>query len=149
MQQTARMGESGGERVSIPTEQRSPTRRPSVGPPPPVEDTAAALFEALWRELTDVLGTVAAAALLRRALKRAAARAPELRTLEVVREDWEYRYVLPAGWSERRADAVPPFAELTSDLVPLLREFTGQIVLRRLARVPELHALGLAPPEVP
>ncbi|MBI2392017.1 MAG: hypothetical protein HYV09_20665 [Deltaproteobacteria bacterium] len=104
--------------------------------------TAAQLFALLWTELVDVLGTAAAATLVRRAAKRGCTRLPELADLRVVRQGWEYHYTLPAGWERSAAAEIPEFAELLSaELAPLLREFTGDIVLKRLARVPGLGDL--------
>jgi hypothetical protein len=106
--------------------------------------SAAQLFAVIWGELVAVLGTTAAATLVRRAAKRGSARAAVLGQLQVGREGWEYRYTVPAAWESRQAGDAPELADLiASDLVPLLREFTGQIVLKRLARIPELAALGI------
>jgi hypothetical protein len=105
--------------------------------------TAEELFAVLWSELVAVLGTAAAATLVRRAAKRGATRSSELQSLRVVREGWEYQYTLPAGWADRKGADIPAFRELViAELVPLLREFTGEIVLRRLGRVPALTELG-------
>jgi hypothetical protein len=105
--------------------------------------SAAQLFDTLWVELVTVLGSTAAATLVRRAGKRACQRNTELCDLSVAREGWEYRYRLPAGWEDRRPGEVPALADLVrTELVPLLRQFTGEIVLRRLSRVPHLAKLG-------
>src|SRR5512145_1719636 len=106
--------------------------------------TAADGFDVLWTELVRMLGTTATATLVRRAAKRAAERAPDLEGLQILREGWEYRYILPAEWRGAKAAAVPAFLELVySELVPLLREFTGPILLRHLARLPALTELRL------
>src|ERR1043165_4027597 len=65
------------------------------------------LFGLLWAALADVLGTAAAAVLLRRAGQRAVLRAPELVELSVTREAFEYRYTLPAAWSHPTLETRP------------------------------------------
>lgn len=115
---------------------------------PDTNPTAAVVFDALWSELVLLLGTAAASTLVRRAARRACARSAELCEVRVERDGWRYTYTLPAGWATRPPAEVPAFAELVSvELVPLLQEFTGQIVLRRLQRVPALAALQLSPME--
>jgi len=107
--------------------------------------TAASAFAVLWTELVSVLGTAAAATLLRRAAKRACLRSADLIELRVERKGWEYQYALPADWSQRSPEESPGFMDLVrSELVPLLREFTGQIVLGRLGRVPGFEQLGFS-----
>lgn len=101
--------------------------------------TTAMLFDRLWSTLADVLGTPAAAVLLRRALKRAVVAAPELGGLAIRREDLGYGYTLPVAWE---ADAPEPMASLRAlviELRPLLVELTGPVVVRRLARIPEIQ----------
>ena len=106
--------------------------------------TAAQLFALLWVELVTMLGTVAAATLVRRAVKLACVRNIELCNLSVERDGFHYRYTLPTEWENRQAPDVPALSDLmVSGLAPLLREFTGQIVLRRLRQNPELSALRL------
>ncbi len=105
--------------------------------------SAAQVFEVLWRELVSVLGTAAAATLVRRAARRVAVRASELSRLAIVREGWAYRYVLPPGWADRPAVHLPAFDELVRvELVALLQEFTGLIVIVRLERACGLRLLG-------
>lgn len=108
--------------------------------------TAAALFQRLWDELADLLGTAATAALLRRALKRGVVKQPELAALVLKREGLGYAWVLPAAWHElERRDAVAHLRRLVrEELGPLLRELTGPVVERRLAQAPELVEAGLA-----
>lgn len=92
-----------------------------------------------------MLGSAAAATLVRRAAKRAAVRKADLLDLRVERKGWEYQYALPAEWSRRSPHELPDFVDLvSSELVPLLREFTGQIVIGRLGRVPGLEQLGFS-----
>jgi hypothetical protein len=108
--------------------------------------SAAALLELLWDELVTLIGTPATAALLRRALKRAVPRIPDLEDVAVSREGLEYSYSVPTSWrDESRADAVVALRRLVrEDLDPLFRELTGPVISRRLAQVPDLVEAGLA-----
>jgi hypothetical protein len=111
------------------------------------ELSSAALFVLLWNGLADLLGTAATATLLRRAAKRAAAREPALAELTIVRESLEYRYTLPSTWKDGRG-AEGPMRALVRELLPLLVELTGPIVVRHLAQIPELREGGIvSPPE--
>lgn len=115
-------------------------------PPPGRSATAADLFERLWGEVSALVGTAATAALLRRALKRASARQPELAGVVLRREGLEYRWELPAAWNDPgRRDAVGHLRRLVRDeLDPLLRELAGPVIGRRLAQAPPLVEAGLA-----
>jgi inosine-uridine nucleoside N-ribohydrolase len=118
---------------------------------PLLEGAAAAeLFQRLWDEVTDLLGTAATAALLRRALKRASAKEPALAALVLRREGLEYAWALPASWHDPdRRDAVDHLRRLVrDDLHPLFRELTGPVIARRLAQAPDLVEAGLASEEV-
>ncbi len=122
----------------------SPTRAP------PLRSVAAAeLFQQLWEEVADLVGTAATAALLRRGLKRASAKQPELAALVLRREGLEYAWALPAAWHDPgRRDAVEQLRRLVKDdLHPVFRELTGPVIARRLAQVPELVEAGLASEE--
>jgi hypothetical protein len=114
--------------------------------PPPRSVAAADLFRQLWDEVVDLVGTAATAALLRRALKRASAKRPELAGVVLRREGLEYAWALPAAWHDpKRRDAVEHLRRLVrDDLHPLFRELTGLVIVRRLAQVPELVEAGLA-----
>jgi hypothetical protein len=94
----------------------------------------------------DLVGTAASAALLRRALKRASAKHPELAAVVLRREGLEYAWVLPAAWhAPERRDAVEQLRWLVrEDLHPLFHELTGSVIARRLAQAPELVEAGLA-----
>jgi signal transduction histidine kinase len=124
----------------------SGNREPQPGKSP----TAAELFQRLWDELAELVGAAATAALLRRAVKRAAVKQPELAALVLRREGLGYAWLLPAPWHElERRDAVVQLRRLVHDeLHPLLRELTGPVVARRLAQAPELVEAGLAGEEV-
>ena len=120
----------------------SPTRDPL----PRRSAAAAELFQRLWDEVVDLVGTAATAALVRRALKRASAKEPELAALVLQREGLEYAWVLPAAWHDpERRDAVDHLRRLVrDDLHPLFRELTGPVIARRLAMAPDLVEAGLA-----
>jgi len=108
-----------------------------------IEPAAAALFAIVWDALTDVLGTAAVAAIVRRAAGRAAAESPELTDLIIIREDFQYRYTLPAPWSHR-ADREPlALRVLVAEIGRLLVELTGTVVIHRLEQIPELRGRGL------
>jgi hypothetical protein len=101
------------------------------------------LFAMLWEALSDVLGTSATAALLRRAARGATVRYPELDALVIVREDLEYRYAVPGAWDDRSGRTSPALRALVQELRPLLVEMTGAVVVSHLARIPELRERGL------
>lgn len=106
------------------------------------------MFDILWEAMADVMGGATTATLLRRAARRGAARAPELLSLAIVREGFEYAYQVPASWRELpdAGMANQPVCVLIHELLPLLIELTGPVVLRRLAAIPALHPCGLEPP---
>jgi hypothetical protein len=114
--------------------------------PSPRTAAAAELFRRLWDEVADLVGTAATAALLRRALKRASAKHPELSGVVLQREGLEYAWALPASWHDpERRDAIEHLRRLArEDLHPLFRDLTGPVIARRLAQVPELVEAGLA-----
>src|SRR5688572_33030928 len=87
------------------------------------------LFAMLWDTLADVLGPSATAALLRRAARGAMVRCPELESLVIVREDLEYRYVVPTPWNDRSGRTSAALHELVQHLRSLLVEMTGAVVV--------------------
>lgn len=99
---------------------------------------AAACFAMVWDTVADIVGTAATAALVRRAVKRASARCPALGELTVSRRSFTPDYSLPRSWQENPAgeESMDQFLVLLRELVLLLRELTGTIVLRRLAQLP-------------
>ena len=107
--------------------------------------TACDLFTVLWEALADILGTAAAATLLRRAAKRAGARWPELAELTIARETLEYRYTVPPAWKEASPDPPEALCELARELWALLMDLTGSVIVNRLAKVPELRDRGIVP----
>jgi hypothetical protein len=109
--------------------------------------SSAALFALIWDGLADLLGTAAAATLLRRAAQRAAPRDPELAELAIVRENLEYRYTLPSAWSDPTEGTQRALRRLVGELLPLLVELTGPLVVNHLAQIPELRERGIVPPQ--
>jgi hypothetical protein len=109
------------------------------------ELSGADLFGILWLGLADILGTAAAATLLRRAAQRARPRWPDLAALEIARESLEYRYTLPSSWDEPGSHAPEALSALARELWPLLVDLTGTVVVQRLAQIPELRQRGILP----
>lgn len=106
--------------------------------------TSAELFTIVWDSLADVLGTAAVAALVRRAAGRAAHQHRELGELQIVRDELEYRYLVPASWSESAEAGPPALQALLAEVRRLLLELTGTVLHRRLEELPELRACELA-----
>lgn len=115
-------------------------------PSGPQHVSGAELFGLLWQALADVLGTAAAATLLRRAAQRATPRCPELTALSIKREALEHQYHVPNSWNVLAPE--PPLAlhALVGELWILLVELTGSVVVTRLAQVSALRDCGLVPP---
>jgi hypothetical protein len=109
------------------------------------EPSAAELFTILWLGLADILGTAAAATLLRRATQRAVLGYPELAELMITRESLEYSYVVPAAWNDSKAPSPPALCELARELWPFLIDLTGSVVVNRLAQIPALRDRGIVP----
>jgi len=113
------------------------------------EPNPAALFAIVWETLAAMLGTAAAAAIVRRAAGRAGTQRPELIDLVVRREQLEYHYTLPDAWSQPAEAATAceraPLAlrALVAEIGQLLVELTGTIVVGRLEEIPELRGRGL------
>jgi hypothetical protein len=103
--------------------------------------SAAVLFSALWEALADVLGTAAAATLLKRAARRAGIRSPELAELVFQREELRYGYSLPPAWKQETEETPSALRELVAELRPILVELTGNVVLRHLEQFPQLRRL--------
>jgi len=107
--------------------------------------SAANIFDILWRALADILGTAAAATLLRRAALRALPRWPELAAISIRRERLEYGYTVPSAWNDPAPDAPQALRELARELWTILVELTGSVVVNRLAQIPELRDRGIVP----
>jgi hypothetical protein len=123
----------------------SPNNIPGSGAPGGGEISSAALFALLWDTLVDLLGTAAASTILRRAALRAASRSPELALVVFSRVDMEYAYDLPTDFQDRFAGAGSAMYELVRELLPLLVEMTGQVVVRRIEQIPQIQACGILP----
>jgi hypothetical protein len=111
--------------------------------------SAADLFAALWHALADILGTAAAATLLRRAAQRAAVTCAELSALEITRVTLEYEYKVPAVWTQPSAQPPEALFLLVAELWKLLQDLTGSVVVNHLEHVTELRDCGLVPPREP
>jgi hypothetical protein len=108
--------------------------------------SASDLFTILWDALADILGTAAAATLLRRAARRVVPRFAELAALSITRESLEYRYTVPPAWKDPSRDPPQALCELARELCTLLVDLTGSVVVNRLAQIPELRDQGIVPP---
>jgi hypothetical protein len=113
------------------------------------ELTDAELFALLWHALADMLGTAAAATLLRRAAQRASVAYPELSGVRIALSSLEYHYQVPARWTQAGSGSTEPLRQLVRELWPLLEELTGTVVVTRLEQVAQLRAHGLVPPRTP
>ena len=105
--------------------------------------STAALFAIVWNSLADTLGTAAVAAIVRRAVGRAAAENPDLVDLVILREDLAYRYRLPSAWAQKEDRGVIAFRALVAEIGRLLLELTGTVVICKLEQIPELRGCGL------
>jgi len=113
---------------------------PRTGPRPA---TAAALFGLLWASLSDLLGSATTATLLRRSKNAVARRLPSAAALAIEREGLEYRYTLPASWSDEAADGLDVMRALVDELRPLLMELTGATILEQLDRLAGFRDNGI------
>ena len=109
------------------------------GPP---DCTAAELFDALWATLADGIGPTATATLLQRSIKRAGVR--HVGNVPVIRRDnFTYVYTVPASWHAGGAAPLDGLRRIAAELVPLLTELTGHVIVRRLNEVPGLKRCGV------
>ncbi len=126
-----------------------PLQRSTPDPgPPSAELPVAEIFTQLWNTLADLLGSAAAATLLRRSIKRVNPPNPELTGISIERDRFEYRYVLPQSWY-RTDGSLDALRSLTRELRPLLFELTGTVVINRLLANPKLARCGLFSEEQP
>ena len=106
--------------------------------------SAAELFELLWESLADVLGTAAAATLLRRAIKRATTHGSPAEPVAITRKGPDYEYRLPDTWRQPgNEEAMSALRGVAVELRMLLIELTGPVVVRRLARLVSFRKLGI------
>ncbi|MFN0070840.1 MAG: hypothetical protein ACKVVP_05050 [Chloroflexota bacterium] len=104
----------------------------------------AHVFDALWMELSDLLGTAATAALLRRSCGRAARKNPSIEPIEIRREGLAYTYQLPDAWRDpAHPRGLQTLKAIVVELCPLLTDLTDQVVIRRLRAAPLLAESGL------
>ena len=129
----------GGQVLHLRPDTRIAAAGPVDGP------SSSELFGILWGVLADMLGTAAAAALVRRAAQRAVPRAPELVDLTVMRDAFEHRYTLPPAWKDATLETTPALSALVRELWLLLVDLTGSVVVNRIGQIPELRAKGIVP----
>jgi len=106
------------------------------------QPTTAQVFARLRECLTDVIGSAATAAFLRRAVRKAAESHPELRMIEITKNHLDYQYVVPEKWTAGR-DSLPVLIDVSRQLEALLSDLTGQVMIRHLRTVPLLLDAGL------
>jgi hypothetical protein len=83
--------------------------------------------------MSEILGTAATATLIRRAAERAGGEMPNLRNLEISRENLVRYYKVPDSWhTPGDPAAIIEVQTLLSELRPLLIRLTGQVVVRRI-----------------
>jgi hypothetical protein len=110
----------------------------------PAGASAAELFDLLWGTLADVLGTAATATLLRRSIKRAAARTAWAEAIVVARTGLDYTYRLPEAWKQPGNDeAVDGLRIVAAELKLILIELTGPVVVARLGHLAPLRKWGI------
>ena len=101
---------------------------------------AAELFELLWESLADVLGTAAAATLLRRAIKRATSHISSAELVIVVRNAPDYEYRLPETWRQPgNEEALSALRAVVAELRLLLIELSVRSGRKRLRRRQPVH----------
>lgn len=106
--------------------------------------STAQLFDLLWNNLADLMGTAAVATLVRRALGRAAVRRPDLSSVSVIKEELEYIYQLPDSWAQDcDGEAGRALRELLTELGTLLVQLTGPVAVRRLERIAPLKEYNI------
>jgi hypothetical protein len=106
--------------------------------------SAAGLFDLLWKSLADVLGTAAAAIILRRAIQQAAPRDASAERVVIIRNGLEYEYRVPQSWTQPGNDAaVDALRRVCAALRVLLIELTGSVVVNLLGRLAPLRKWGI------
>ncbi len=97
------------------------------------------MFAWLWGRLSDVLGTPATAALMRRAISVAAGEHPDLRGIVISRERLTYVYSLPDAYcADGVQQLVPAYKALLREVLRLTGELTGGVMVRGLIKNQEL-----------
>lgn len=106
--------------------------------------SAAELFDLLWGSLADMLGTAAAATLLRRAIKHAVSKTSWSDPVVVIRNGLDYEYRLPEAWKQAGNEkAIGELRVVAAELRALLVELTGPVVVRRLGRLAPFREQGI------
>jgi hypothetical protein len=106
--------------------------------------SAAELFDLLWESLADVLGTAAAATLLRRAIRQAVSHTSWSEPVVVARNGLDYEYRLPDAWKQPGNEkALGALRVVAAELRVLLVELTGPVVVRRLGRLAPFREQGI------
>jgi hypothetical protein len=109
-----------------------------------VATSAAELFDLLWECLGDLLGTAAAAIILRRAIQQAAFHPACSERVIVARHGLEYEYRVPETWKQPGNDeAVDALRVVAAALRVLLVELTGPVVVNRLGRLAPFRKWGI------
>ena len=91
-----------------------------------------------------MLGTAAAATLLRRAIKQAVSKTSWSDPVVVIRSGLDYEYRLPEAWKQPGNEkAIGELRVVASELRALLVELTGPVVVRRLARLAPFREHGI------
>ncbi len=106
------------------------------------EPTTAQVFDRLRETLVDVMGTAAAATFLRRAIRKAAKRLPELDAIAITKHRLDYDYLLPDAWKHGRT-SLAALAEMSGELEELLLDLTGPVMVRKLRSISILTNAGL------
>ena len=112
----------------------------ATAPDEETSSTPAEVFALVWSELTQILGSSATAALLRRSGKNAMTKHSELEELAITRKGFEYSYTVPQAW--KSVHDSKPLRALLSELYGLLSELTGSVVIRKLRAQPVLVKYG-------
>ena len=106
--------------------------------------SAAELFDLLWDSLADVLGTAAAAIILRRAIQQAAFRTRSTERVMIVRNGFDYEYRVPGTWKHPGNDAaVDALRVVAAALRVFLVELTGPVLVDRLGRLAPFRKWGI------
>jgi hypothetical protein len=105
--------------------------------------TAADLFAQLWQTLVETVGPVATATLLERSIKRAAAAQVDVEGVVIRREQFVYSYSVPASWHDAAAPSIEQLRRIVAELLVVLKELTGTVIIRRLGEVPDLIRCGV------
>jgi hypothetical protein len=104
----------------------------------------AELFDLLWENLADVLGTAAPATLMRRAIKAAASKPSWSESVTVARKGLDYEYRLPETWHQPgNEEALGALRIVAAELRVLLVELTGVVVVSRLGRLAAFRKSGI------